>query len=108
MLHAVNAGALIAVPEATTPGAVVERVDELLEATYRSGDLGNLSDVLAETVHILLSRQTRETVYRRVFGDLRRRFATWSSHRDAAVSGYVTSHGARSVIGTTETPSGRS
>ena len=62
-----------------TPGvrAVVDRVDEILEATYLSGDLGNVTDVLAETVYILLSRQTRETVYRRVYGDLRRRFTTW-------------------------------
>lgn len=72
-----NAGALTAVSEATRPSAVVERVDEILEATYRSGDVGNLSDVLAETVYILLSRQMRETVYRRVIGDLRRRFPTW-------------------------------
>ena len=61
----------------TDTGAVVDRVDELLEAQYRSGDLGNLSDVLAETVYILLSRQTRETVYQRVYRDLRKRFPTW-------------------------------
>ena len=61
----------------TDAGAVVDRVDELLEAQYRSGDLGNLSDVLAETVYILLSRQTRETVYQRVYRDLRKRFPTW-------------------------------
>ena len=58
-------------------GAVIDRVDEILEATYLSGDLGNVSDVLAETVYILLSRQTRETVYQRVYSDLRRRFTTW-------------------------------
>ena len=56
---------------------VVERIDELLEAKYRSADLGNLDDPLAETIYILLSRQTRETVYRRVFADLRRRYARW-------------------------------
>ena len=31
--------------------AVVERVDELLEARYRSADLGNLDDVLAVLLH---------------------------------------------------------
>ena len=29
------------------------------------------------TVYILLSRQTRETVYQRVYRDLRKRFPTW-------------------------------
>ncbi len=62
---------------APTTSEVVDRVDEILEASYRSGDLGNLSDVLAETVYILLSRQTRETVYQRVYRDLRKRFPTW-------------------------------
>lgn len=65
------------------PGDVVVRVDELLEATYRSADLGNLKDVLSETVYILLSKQTREPVYQRVFTDLRRRFPTWAQLRRA-------------------------
>lgn len=56
---------------------LLERIDELLEATYRSADLGNLDDPLAETVYILTSQQTRESVYRRVFTDLRRAFPTW-------------------------------
>lgn len=56
---------------------VVERIDELLEAKYRSADLGNFDDPLTETIYILLSRQTRETVYRRVFADLRRRYPRW-------------------------------
>lgn len=56
---------------------LIERVDELLEARYRSGDLFNLNDPLEETVFILLSRQTREPVYTRVFGDLRRRYPRW-------------------------------
>ena len=71
---------------ATSSRAVVERVDEILEARYRSGDLGNLSDVLAETVYILLARQTREVVYQRVFGDLRRRFRTWERLSRARVA----------------------
>ena len=49
---------------------IIERIDELLEAKYRSADLGNLEDPLAETVYILLSRQTREVVYGRIFADL--------------------------------------
>ena len=65
-------------PQAPSARAVVERVDEILEASYQSGDLGNFLDVLAETVYILLSRQTREAVYQRVYRDLRRRFPTWA------------------------------
>jgi DNA (cytosine-5)-methyltransferase 1 len=57
--------------------ALIERIDELLEARYRSADLFNLDDPLEETVFILLSRQTREPVYRRVFTDLRRRYPRW-------------------------------
>ncbi|MCY3662766.1 MAG: DNA (cytosine-5-)-methyltransferase [bacterium] len=59
------------------PRAVVERVDEILEATYQSRDLGNYSDVLDEAVYIILTRQTRETVYQRVYAELRRRFPRW-------------------------------
>lgn len=66
-----------------SPGDVVDRVDELLEATYGSADLGNLQDVLSETVYILLSRQTREAVYKRIYTDLRRRFPTWLQLRRA-------------------------
>lgn len=58
-------------------GGLIERIDELLEARYRSADLFNLDDPLEETVFILLSQQTREAVYRRVFDDLRRRFPRW-------------------------------
>lgn len=59
------------------PVEVIDRVDELLEVAHRSGDLGNVEDVLSETVYILLSLNTRETVYRSVFADLRRRFPRW-------------------------------
>jgi DNA (cytosine-5)-methyltransferase 1 len=65
------------------PGDVVERVDELLEATYCSADLGNVQDVLGETVYIMLSKQTREAVYQRVFANLRSRFPTWRQLRRA-------------------------
>lgn len=58
-------------------GGLIARLDELLEARYRSADLFNLDDPLEETVFILLSQQTREAVYRRVFADLRRRFPRW-------------------------------
>ena len=58
----------------------VERVAELLEATYRSADLGNIADdVLAETVFILLSLNTQEPVYRRMFEGIRSRYPTWLS-----------------------------
>jgi len=56
---------------------LIERIDELLEARYRSADLFNLDDPLQEVVFILLSQQTREAVYRRVYGDLRRRYPRW-------------------------------
>jgi DNA (cytosine-5)-methyltransferase 1 len=56
---------------------LIERIDELLEARYRSAELFNLDDPLEETVFILLSQQTRESVYRRVYADLRRRYPQW-------------------------------
>lgn len=56
---------------------LIERIDELLEARYRSADLFNLDDPLEEVVFILLSQQTREAVYRRVYGELRRRYPQW-------------------------------
>lgn len=58
---------------------VVSRVDELLELRYRSSDLGNLDDPLDEAIYILLSLQTREPVYRRVFARLKDAFPhCWS------------------------------
>lgn len=56
---------------------ILARVDELLEVTYRSADLGNVDDPLAETVYILLTRQTRESVYRPTFAHLRERYPRW-------------------------------
>lgn len=56
---------------------VVTRIDELLEIAYRSADLGNLTCVLDEAVYILLSLQTRESVYQRVFRELKDTFASW-------------------------------
>jgi DNA (cytosine-5)-methyltransferase 1 len=70
-----NAG-MISTPLA--PAGIVARIDELLEARYRSADLGNLDDPLAEAVYILISQQTRESVYRQVFASLRARFPLWS------------------------------
>jgi DNA (cytosine-5)-methyltransferase 1 len=56
---------------------VIPRIDELLELTYRSADLGNFADPLDEAVYILLSRQTREAVYQRVFAELKDRWQDW-------------------------------
>lgn len=56
---------------------LLARIDELLEARYRSGDLGNVDDPLAETVYILLSQQTQEPIYRRLFAELRSRYPRW-------------------------------
>ena len=66
-----------------TGAGLISRIDELLEASYRSADLGNLGDPLEETLYILLSRQTQEPVYRRVYQDLRRCYPTWIDVLDA-------------------------
>lgn len=62
---------------------LVERIAELLEVTYRSADLGNFEDPLEEAVYIMISRQTREEVYREVFAALRDRYPRW---QDAAAA----------------------
>ena len=58
-------------------GGVIERVAELLEVTYRSADLGNVADPLAETIYILLARQTQEEVYQRQYAELRAKWPRW-------------------------------
>lgn len=67
------------------PTGLIERIDELLEARYHSADLFNLDDPLDETVFILLSQQTREAVYRRVFADLKRHYPQWADAASAPV-----------------------
>jgi DNA (cytosine-5)-methyltransferase 1 len=62
---------------------LIERIAELLEVTYRSADLGNSEDPLAEAVYIMISRQTREEVYRDVFTELRRRYPRWEQVAEA-------------------------
>lgn len=59
------------------PCDMLARVDELLEVTYRSRDLGNVDDPLGETVYILLAKQTREAVYRPIFTALQQRYTRW-------------------------------
>ncbi|MYH71684.1 MAG: DNA (cytosine-5-)-methyltransferase [Acidimicrobiia bacterium] len=56
---------------------VISRVDELLEARYWREDNDLFSEVLAETVHVLLARQTRQAVSKQVFRNLRQRYPTW-------------------------------
>ena len=68
------------------PVETIDRVDELLEVTYRSADLGNVDDVLSEIVYILLSLNTRETVYQRVFASLKRRYPRWLDLANAATT----------------------
>ncbi len=65
---------------------LIERIDELPEARYGSADLFNLDDPLEEVVFILLSQQTREPVYRRVYGELRRRYPRWVDAAAAPVA----------------------
>lgn len=75
---------------ALTTGDVVGRIDELLEVTYRSGDLGNVTDVLSETIYILLSLNTREPVYQRVYRTLREQFPRWTDVESASVKQLAT------------------
>lgn len=56
---------------------VVERVDELLEIKYRSAGLESLADVLAQTVHLMLSRHSVDPRSRRMYHNLRERFPQW-------------------------------
>ena len=67
-----------------TPAQKLQRIDELLEVTYRSTDLGNLEDPLDETIYILLSRQTRQGCYQRLFSELRCRYPRWMDVLHAA------------------------
>lgn len=62
---------------ALTHAQTLQRIDELLEVTYRSADLGNHDDPLAEAIYIILSRQTRETVYQATYAEMRERWPTW-------------------------------
>jgi DNA (cytosine-5)-methyltransferase 1 len=59
------------------PPALLARIDELLDARYHCADLGNVDDPLAETVYILLSKQTQEPIYQRVYRELRYRYPRW-------------------------------
>ena len=84
-------------PRRFDPVEIIHRIDELLEVTYRSGNLGNFDDVLSETVYILLSLNTREAVYRRVFARLRRRYPRWldvANSRDPRTGGRAAGPGA--------------
>lgn len=63
--------------------AKLARIDELLELTYRSQDLGNVEDPLAEAVFILLSRQTQGPVFLRTFAAIRTRYPLWKDLLEA-------------------------
>ena len=62
---------------------VISRADELLELAYRSADLGNFENPLDEAIYLLLSLQTRESVYRQVFRRLKAAYRTWDEVLDA-------------------------
>ncbi len=64
---------------------VIERADELLGILYRGADLGNVTDVLAEAVYILITKQTREAVYQRVYRSLLDRYRSWLEVADAPI-----------------------
>jgi DNA (cytosine-5)-methyltransferase 1 len=73
-----SAGLRFTATQGLDRGAILERVAELLEVTYRSADLGNVDDVLAEAVYIMLSLNTREQVYGPVYAALRAAYPRWS------------------------------
>jgi DNA (cytosine-5)-methyltransferase 1 len=60
-----------------TKAEVLDRVDELLQARYRSASLGNQVDPLDELIYIVLSIQTSPSGYQRAFAELKRRFGSW-------------------------------
>lgn len=83
---AADPGTAVTLPSPADRGKI-ERIAELLEVRYRSADLGNITDdVLAETVYILLTLNTQEPVYQRLFAELRERYPTWLDVADAPVS----------------------
>lgn len=55
----------------------LSRIDEILELTYRSADLGNHHDPLDEAVYIIISAQATEAAYQDAFRRLRERWSTW-------------------------------
>ncbi|GAA4616595.1 hypothetical protein GCM10023195_73840 [Actinoallomurus liliacearum] len=66
-----------------SPRAVVERVDELLEVTFRAASLGNVDDPVSEAIYILLSAQAHGSALQGVFQELRARYPTWDGVVDA-------------------------
>ncbi|QDT66662.1 DNA (cytosine-5-)-methyltransferase [Calycomorphotria hydatis] len=64
----------------------IERITKLLELEYRTPDLGNQSDPIAELVFILLSEKTDDNNFVEAFNQLDAAFDSWESVRDADVS----------------------
>lgn len=73
----------MALTELTTE-ELLGRVDELLEAKYRSESLGNLKDPLDELIYIILSVQTGPNGYRPVFASLKQRYPYWDNVLEAS------------------------
>jgi len=57
--------------------ADVQAIHRALQRRYHAADLGNQIDPLDEAVYILLSKQTQEATYQRLFASLKDRFFTW-------------------------------
>jgi DNA (cytosine-5)-methyltransferase 1 len=63
--------------------AVLERADEILELTHRSASLGYSQDALEEVANILLTQQSGEVGYHRLYRALRSRWPTWCAVMEA-------------------------
>jgi endonuclease III len=55
----------------------IAEIERRLRKTYGTPDLGNVDDPLDELIYVILSLQTNERNYRRVWVELRRRFPIW-------------------------------
>jgi DNA (cytosine-5)-methyltransferase 1 len=62
---------------ALRPRDILSRIDELLEANYRLGDVASLQDPLAEAVFILIGQHGCGLGHRRAFHDLREALPAW-------------------------------
>jgi endonuclease III len=64
----------------------VRRVLKLLERTYPPSRLGNKQNPLDELVYVLLSLQTNESRYHKVYRSFKKRFPRWSLLLEASIA----------------------
>lgn len=58
-------------------GQELSRITELLEASYRSDGIGDLSDLLSECLFVLLAPAAQEPTYAPLFAFVRRMYPRW-------------------------------